>query len=129
MAEANRNSSHSENENNELDLGHPGHTMSDGSSTSQKDVTSSRKKRLVKKRRWVPKLVVEKHPATSSDESEKENKRKKLSDSSPSYKSDGSESEVCLSPLYQNQEGHPDFPFIKSEVETESDVVGNCSNI
>ena len=61
-----------------LDLSNVGHTMSEGSS-SENEVSNKVTDAKVPKKRWVPKLMVEKRRcSSSSDESEKENKKKKI---------------------------------------------------
>ena len=75
MAEKNVTSSESDNEQKSgFNMGNPGHTMSDSSSS---ELNVKKKTKTFKKTQRVPKLVVEKRPVSSSDESDKENKKKK----------------------------------------------------
>ena len=92
-----------------IEMGDVGHTLSDSSSDG---VMENKKKRLSRKRKWVPKLVVEKRSVSSSDNSDKENSLKKnaidVSNNSPASDSD---SDGKISPLYQNQLAHPKNQF------------------
>ena len=102
-----------------INLGDAGHTMSDSSSDSElvKSQMLSRKRK-----KWVPKIIVEKRPLSSSDDSDKENPKKK----GPGNGSDENASQsVDSSPLYQNQQGHPDFPFYSTSENDDKSEDGN----
>ena len=117
MAESNPKPLEAENKSSEvINLGDAGHTMSDSSSDSE-----LMKSQMLshKKRKRVPKLIAEKRPLSSTDDSDKENRKKK---GGVNISDDNASQSVDSSPIYQNQEGHPDFPFNdKSESDEKSD--------
>ena len=109
-----------------VNIGNPGHTLTEGSSDEDCQVQCERPK---KKKKWVPKIIIEKRRCSTSDDSDKENpshKRPKNDSGSNSNSKDKSESEQSgeLSPLYQNQMGHPDYPFYETASDSECEKNG-----
>ena len=126
MAESNPISSESEKETeSHIDLSNVGHTMSDESSSdTNSGQTEKGKKRKIRKLR---KLIVEKRTLSSDDDSDKENKKTKIDEANiPDFESDGN---ADMSPLYQNQEGHPNFPFENSDNDNPSQQNGNNASL
>ena len=124
MAEKGTSSSESDCENRKmLCLGNPGHTMSD-SSSSESDEQRRGKVKNLRKKKVVPKVVLEKRPKpSSSDESDKESKKPRSAKENLSSQSDGG-----VSPLYQNQQGHPDYPFGQSDSDRKTHTQNHNQN-
>ena len=91
-----------------INLGDAGHTMSDSSSDSEIKKSLKEVHKFTKR---VRKVVVEKRAMTSSDDSDKENPKKITKVQESESEPNKSQDEGDMSPLYQNQQGHPDFPF------------------
>ena len=75
----------------------------------------------------MPKLVVEKRPLSSSEDSDKENISKKRAANVDDSREETS-STSSLSPLYQNQQGHPAYPFDENPETISSSEKGNMIN-
>ena len=113
MAESNviEVKSDSEDQNSKLDMSTVGNTLTEGSSDELEVVGAANKAK--RKKRWVPKLIVEKRARSSSESSDKENfsKKRVVDVTDTNVSSDDDADDGTLSPLYQNQLADPRNQF------------------